>query len=322
MKFSAHQIIWNIRHLAIVVFLYISNPASAATQDTHGADQFGADYAFLDLMALSTDFAASHYRIDNDSDRVYIDIYRLPKRFTLAQTRTHTLKLEAALAYQDTRETVSTYSDANEYIDAQWITQGFSLGVIDHYQFGPHIDLVPSIRLGITRMQNIANYYGTLTQALAALYDGTLLNWTLNARLVNTGLGLRYHWKYQERENAVRATIHRISVISYNESNAVLAFRENANLLNTNAEFIVQTHAVFSQRRIDMIYLLGNNYFFGENRHTLGNVTSYQAGIGAEISLKPNNQRLQSTSYLRLYAQLQWAGNLRSAMLSLGYHSD
>lgn len=308
-----------IRTIAIAS-LILAQQTGVIAATTEGSADYGADYAFLNLMALSSDFAATKYRIENDSDNsdVNVNIYRLPTTFKLSKNDSYTLNLELAIAYQHTSQKIKTFSLPAEYIDSNWNTQGLTLGLIYQYKLNRHYYLLPSIRFGAANMENIADYHGELTQFYKPILDGDLLNWKSNSKIINAGFGLNYLWSISDRINTFSATLHHFRVSSYNESNSAVSFRESANLLNIKTDIITPTDMSLDDRRIDLIFLLGSNYFFGDNRRTLGHVISYQAGIGAELPIKI---KANSHDHIRISAQIQWATNMRSGLVNIGYNA-
>ena len=81
------------------------------------------------------------------------------------------------------------------------------------------------------------------------------------------------------------------------------------------ADIIVPTPLNIFNYRIDFVFLPGVNYFFGENRNTLGYTTSYQVGIGWELPLR----FLQyDFGFARLSGNYFWAKNMKGWLFSLG----
>lgn len=90
-------------------------------------------------------------------------------------------------------------------------------------------------------------------------------------------------------------------------------------MLAAKADMVFPTQQTMYGRRLDFVFLLGANDFFGENRNTLGYTTSYQAGLGAECPLKSGNEK---HGQLRLRGQWLWTINMEGWLLTLGYKPD
>ena len=124
-----------------------------------GSADLGVDYAFMSLMTLSPDFAAANYTIHNEgSSDVDISIGRLPYHIDLYNNGTSNLQLEISLAYQYTTETIPTFPAPGENIDAEWDTYGAGLGLIYEKNITKRLLFTPSLRIGIARMENKADY--------------------------------------------------------------------------------------------------------------------------------------------------------------------
>ncbi|WP_455376830.1 Solitary outer membrane autotransporter beta-barrel domain [Kaarinaea lacus] len=284
-----------------------------------GATDLGVDYAFMFIMALSPDFAAANYTVENeDGSEVDIRIGRLPYHVDLFEDSASQLQLEIALAYQRTTENISTFPVDGESIDAEWDTYGVDFGLLYEHKQSDNFRITPSLRFGLARMDSFARYNGPLTNSIKNQLEGTLFNWETNAAILNLGLGFSYSWELLDRASTLKANAYHVIVDSYNESNDTVKFTEPANMLTITSDMIFPTHLNIEEERLDLVLLLGVNNFFGENRRTLGYTTSYQAGIGGELPLV---WRQHKYGYLRLSGQLLWADNMDGWLITLGYSS-
>jgi hypothetical protein len=271
-------------------------------------------------MTLSTDFAAANYTIHNDDGTdVDIIIRRLPFHIGLLKDDTSDLQLEIAVAYQGTDQVIPTDPAPGENIDAVWETYGIDVGLLYELNITKNLFFTPSLRLGVTRMKNSADYNGTLTNILKDSFDNILFNWTTNTTVLNVGLGLKYRWTLLDRSSSVSADYYHINVESFNESSAAVNFNENANMITVKGDMIFPTDYTVHGDRIDLVLLLGSTSFVGENKDTLGYTTSYQVGIGSELPLKINQKK---RGYLRLSAHVLWAENMNGWLLTLGYSPE
>jgi hypothetical protein len=282
-----------------------------------GAHRLGADYAFLVLMTMSPDFSAADYTITNDQGSdVDVTISRLPLSVDLMSDPESRLYAEVSAAYQQTEQIVETFPGPGEYIDARWITKGAKLGLVHEQKWSENVRFTQNARFGIVKLKNNADYYGPLTESIRGLYDGTLLNWEADASISTLGVGLGYTWTLLDRISNVKADLFHAIVDSFNEDNDDLKFTENATMLSVKADMIFPSGIYIYDQRIDFVLMGGWNQFFGENRHTLGYSSSYQAGLGAEVPLHWNSKLF---GYLRLSGQGMWADNMRGGLVSLGY---
>lgn len=292
--------------------------ATAAIADhNNGASELGAGYAFLTLMALSPDFSAANYEIENDDGtQVDINITRFPFSKTIMKNKRSSLDLEFAVAHQSTRETFQIFPAPDEYIDTKWISNGASLGLLYEKDITKHLQFTPSLRVGASTLQNNADYYGELTNAISEVADGSLLNWDTNTALVSIGSGFRYHWRLLDRESRINTNVYRIRVNSFDESNDLLHFDEVANMLSINGDMIFPTNVHLFDERLDMVLLVGSTTFFGENRETLGYTSSYQAGFGSELPVRWNKK---IAGHVRFSGQFLWAQDMSGWKVSLGF---
>lgn len=306
---------WKSLILFILLWMLATREAQSANVD--GASNLGVDYAFLSLMTLSPDFAAANYVIhDSSGSNVNIQIARLPYQFELYSHDKACLNLELSLAYQRTTEITSTFPTPGENIDSTWNTLGAGLGLLFQYPISNNLFFTPSMRLGYTDMENHANYNGVQTNAIKNLFEGKYLNWHTNARINNLGLGVGYIREESEHISSINADIFHINVNSFNESDPAVNFNENANMMSIHGDWILPTGMKMYGSRISVVYILGTNTFFGENKNTLGYTTSYEGGIGAEFPLVTNNKK---HGHLRLIGEILWANNMQGWYLSLGY---
>lgn len=307
--------------LGIVLLLTAIGLNKAALADnSDGANDLGVDYAFLFLMTLSPDFAAANYTIENqDGSDVDITIGRLPFHVDLTTQPRSRLQFEGSVAYQRTKEIIGTFPDPGENIDARWNTYGAGAGLLYEFNLYEHLKVTPSLRAGIARMKNTADYNGVLTQQIKGLFEGKILNWHTNASIVSTGMGLSYDWTLLDRDSSFKADVYHIYVDSFRESDAAVKFTEHANMLAVNADMIFPTAIRIYDHRLDVVLLLGANQFLGENRHTLGYTTSYQGGIGGEL---PLNWGGKTYGHLRLSGQMLWASNMKGWLVTIGYMPD
>lgn len=284
------------------------------------AADYGVDYAFMSLMTLSPDFSAANYTIHNDDGSdVDISIGRFPFSFDLFNNEKSNLQLELTLAYQYTTQTVPTFPELGEHIDAEWDTYGADLGFICETHLTNNLFFTPSLRFGISRMENHADYNGELTNIIIKdQFEGTIFNWKTYVSVLNLGVGLRYNWQLLDRNSSIAANIYHACIDSFSESNDTIQFSERANMLALKADMIFPTDLTLIDYRIDFVLLLGSNHFFGENRNTLGYTTSYQGGLGVEFPIKFKQKEY---GYLRLSGQLLRAENMEGWLLTLGHNS-
>jgi hypothetical protein len=302
-----------------LLLLCINQTAFSDNQD--GARDLGVDYAFMSLITLSPDFAAANYTITNDAGLdVDISIYRLPYHIDLVSDGRSKLKLELAAAYQNTQEIIPTFpSIPGEYVDATWETYGFGLGLLYENRISEQWLFLPSVRLGVARMNNKADYNGLLTNAIKDQFEGTFFNWDTNSAVLNLGLGIKYDWTLLDRSSSITANIYHVIVDSFDESNQAFKFTEKANLLSVKADLIEPSEFYIADHRMDFVFLFGLNHFFGDNRRTLGYTTSYEAGIGAEFPLKYVNT---TYGHIRFSGQLLWADNMKGWLITVGYNPE
>lgn len=309
---------WKIS--VVLILLRLILPGSADVFALENQPDYGADYAFLTLMTLSPDFSASNYTIENkDGTKVHIKIGRFPHRITLAQGADSASQLEVTAAYQKTAEKASTFPLPEEFIDARWTTLGIGLGLIYEKKLNKRLSLIPSLRAGLSRIENRTNYNGDLTRELRTQLDEVLFNWRTDTALLNVGLGFRYNWKIFDRSSTLDTNIHRLAVESINEDNDNLKFSEQTNMAKFKADIVIPTNFEIENRRLDAILLLGTNYFFGKNRNTLGYNISHQVGTGCELPLKWHQK---AYGHLRLSGQFLWAKNMRGWMITMGYNPE
>jgi len=143
-----------------------------------------------------------------------------------------------------------------------------------------------------------------------------LFNWETNAHIINIGVGWTYFYELLERTSNVRIDINRIYVDSFNEDHKDLKFSELANMAALRNDVVFPTGMKIWGEDLNFVALLGTNYFFGENRNTLGYTTSYQAGFTIPIPVKWGQQKLFD---LDLGYQWHWAENMNGESFLFGF---
>lgn len=279
--------------------------------------ELSADYAFLNIITLSSDFSAARYEIDGGAENVSnidILIHRLPYSTDLNNNPNGRWILETAVALQRAQQS-GTFEDASLTVNSEWDIQGAELGLKYAATLAPGWQYVPGARLGVLRMTNSADYSNPNNPLIAEL-EGKYFNWKSHAALLDLSLGLHHHWRVLNRESLLDLTIHRMQVDSFNEQSKEVAFSEAANLASVQSEMIFPSGLRLSQRGVDGVLFLGSNVFFGENRKTLGYTASYRAGLAADIPIP------HLKAYIRLSGQLLRASNMRGWLLSIGYQAE
>ncbi len=304
--------------LFLISLLFLSSAVYGENVNDERA--IGAAYTYLFLLALSPDFAAANYTITDEFGLdLNISTSRLPYHIDLMKDSESSLQLEIVAAYQQTDEISQVIGLPGESIDAEWNSYGLGLGLLYEQNISKQLRFTPSLRVGIATMKNDAIYNGvTINQQIDDL-DGIFYNVDTNAHVLTLGLGLSYNWKVLNRASSIKADIYHSIVGSFDESHKAIKFTEEASMLALKADMIYPTEINIHDERLDFVLLLGSNYFFGENRKTLGYTTSYQAGIGAEFPIKWEHKKY---GYLRLSGQVLWAENMDGWLLSIGYNSD
>lgn len=292
---------------------------STAYGDNVDERAVGALYTYLFLLTLSPDLSAANYTIeDEDGVDFNLSSTRLPYHIDLKKNSVSNLQLEIVAAYQQAEEKFHFVGLPGEFVDSEWNTYGLGLGLLYEHNISKQLRFTPSLRVGVATMKNDAIYNGVNISQLKDDLDGIFFNVDTNASVLTLGLGLNYNWILLDRPSSFKANIYHSIVDSFNEGHKAIKFTDEASMMALKADMIFPTKINMHDERLDLVLLLGLNHFFGENRHTLGYTTSYQAGVGAEL---PIQWKQKKYGYLRLSGQVLWADNMDGWMLSLGYNS-
>ena len=310
----------NFQRCTFFLLLAICLNSAAYGGNVNDERAVGASYTYLFLLSLSPDFAAANYTITDELGQdIDISTARLPYHINLLRNSESTLQLEIVAAYQQTEEIIQLIDLPGETIDTKWDSYGIGLGLLYEHNISKQLRFTPSVRVGVATMKNDAIYNGVNISQQTDALDGVLFNVDTNASLLTLGLGLSYNWELLDRASSIKADIYHSIVDSFNESHDAIKFTEEASMLSLKADMIFPTNINMHNERLDFVLLLGSNYFLGENRHTLGYTTSYQAGIGAELPIQWGQKKY---GYIRLSGQVLWADNMDGWLLSLGYNSN
>ena len=280
-------------------------------------NRHGSDYAFLFLMTMTPYFSSATYTIEDDEGiDIDMSIGRFPLSLTLIDSKNFFLELEAEYAYQTTKASYPTFLDPGEYVDSKWDTYGFGLGLLYNYKISTHMLLRPNIRYAFGNLQNNTRYHGSLTKQIADQLDEShLFNWESNATILNIGLGWTYFFEMLDYTSNLRIDVNRVNVDSFNEDNEDVKFSEQANMAALRTDLVFPTGVKFWEEDLNLVVLLGTNYFFGENRRTLGYTKSYQAAIVIPFPVKWEQKILFD---LKLGYQWLWAERMNGTCLIFG----
>jgi hypothetical protein len=283
-------------------------------------NKLAADYAYLLLMTTTPYFATADYTIENeDGVDIDISITRFPLAINLLQTENSFLQLELEYALQTTNTIYPNpfFPNPGEYIDSEWDSYGFGLGLLYNYKIAKNLLLRPNIRYAFGGLKNDASYHGPQTIQIAdQLDEAHLFNWETNASIINIGVGWTYFYKMLDRISNVRIDVNHVYVDSFNEDHEDLKFSEQANMAALRSDMIFPTGMKIFGEDLNFVVLLGTNYFFGENRNTLGYNTSYQAGFTIPIPIKWNQKKLFD---LNLGYQYLWAEKMSGSAILYGF---
>ena len=296
----------------LIILAFFCKILLAAENNRHGSD-----YAFLFLMTMSPYFTSANYTIEDDEGiDIDLSIGRFPFSLILFENKHSFLELEAEYAYQTTKASYPTFPDPTEYVNSEWVTHGFGLGLLYNFKISTDMLLRSNIRYALGNLQNDTRYHGSLTKQIAdQLQESHLFNWKSNATILNIGLGWTYFFEMLEYTSNLRVDVNRAYIDSFNEDNEGVKFNEQANMAALRTDLLFPTGIKFWEENLNLVALLGMNYFFGENRKTLGYTASYQAAIVIPFPIKWGQEILFD---LKLGYQLLWAERMNGTCLIFG----
>ena len=143
-------------------------------------------------------------------------------------------------------------------------------------------------RLRLRRLDNSGSYRGPAVD-LKPVLDGLLFNWNMYAWLVTPSLAMEWADVTPERRMRIRTHAAYSWIQSFDESNRVLGFRENAGTYSVRGEYAAPTGLRIIDRSVDWVGFASYGGFFGGNRGALGFTTVSEVGAGLESPFDKGN---------------------------------
>lgn len=289
--------------LLLLPLLLIAGPAIAQDdlqdiRDQLGRDvrnsDIGAGYAQMLNLFTSPSISASLLELD---DGLEYDILKLPLQLELPPNkRGWQWVLRGTLSKASAEGNASIFED--EIIDTRWEAYSGELGAGLIVPLTGGLSLFAAGELGISRLENEADYNGPLGNLiLAPVADGVIFNWDTNARILSATLGFRQRWKLRERYELALNSYYTFShIASYSESGDLPSFSEDTGTLAATIDFRHPYAATIADMPLFGVAHIGGTTFVGENREALDFTHFYELGYSLGLDLPESNRFFESLS--------------------------
>ena len=295
-------------------------PAAAQSiRSTIANARLGPGYAQLLNLAATPDISAAHYELTGGDTRPSIDVLRVP-----FESRWRALSNDSDLYWRIAAGHLQVHDDFQVDvppggaggISSKWTAYSMTGGLAVEIRLADGLTLEPALDLSAAQLDNHASYSGAAT-SLQPLLDRLLFNWRTKASLVTPNLGLDWKMATPDRTVRVRGHLAWSWISSFDESDPVLKFQENAGVYSVRAEHVAPTGMQFGERPLHWVVFGGYAGFFGDNRNALGFNSIAQTGVGIEAPLSITH--LDSTR-VRLGASYLFGPSVKGWTVSLGFH--
>jgi hypothetical protein len=237
----------------------------------------GAGYAHLISFEAEPEIAAANFTVDSDDPGLSdadISAYKLPlyREFS-TDDGTWGWYAQGSISYLTLDETLKfeTLPGETESLDLEWKAYGalVEFGLI--FPFADGFSVAPGIGLGVSRLENDADFSSPLIEdALAPEFEGVLYNWETNASVARGNFALRYDKEHGSYRVKSSANISYSYIDSFSESRKFDGFSDHAATFNLKVDISHPLNMEIRKRPVFIIGHIGNTSFLGSNRDELG----------------------------------------------------
>ena len=303
--------------IAFAAALLATPAAAQSIRDTVAAARLGPGYAQMINLASAPDISAARYDIKGDDANPAIDVARVPWQSKLADLQDgRELWWRVAGSYLRFDLDFSLNSLPQPAgISSRWTAYSATAGIFARLPIGAGFTLEPGIDFGVARLDNDASYSANAA-LLQPLLDGSLFNWNTAAWLVTPGIALDWNREADGRRIAVRGHVAWSWIASFDESDPVVGFSETAGVYSIRGSYAAPTGGRIADRPVDWVAFVGYAGFVGPNRDALGFTNVAEAGLGIEIPIARNGNRINRA---RLGASYLFGSDVTGWAVTLGF---
>lgn len=272
-------------------------------------------YAQMQNLTLVPDLSTAHYRVDDGSGRMHVDVTRLGYETPVAdlgQGSALLARLTAGHLRMTTDLPVAVSGPGN--VATQWSAYGISGGVAGRFELGHGVTVVPALDAGLTRLANQSDYSGSGV-LLQPFLDGPIFNWNSDAWVLTPHLGIDWVPDTPGRRIAVHAHTAWSRVATYGESDRARRFTETAGVYSVRAEHAMPTTLRLFERQVEWALFGGHSGFLGPGRSTLGFSSVAEVGIGLQV---PLSSKSEASKRLRVGFSYLFGTHVRGWTVSMG----
>ena len=241
----------------------------------------GAGYA--QMLNFFVDPSISASRLESDDGTEY-NVFKMPLQYEFPATDGGwQLAIRGTLSHANAENDFSLLGD--EIIEGTWEADSALIGLGVLVPAGESFTWFLGGQIGISRLENEADYRGELSSAIVApVVDGILFNWDTNARIASVTAGLDYRARFAERYDLKLNTRYTHShIASYSESRDLQSFSEDTGTFSASADLDHPYNASLWNLPLFGVARVGATAFAGPARDALGFTHFYSIGYSVGV---------------------------------------
>jgi autotransporter-like protein len=275
--------------LALLVLLMALAVGGVRGQDLD-TRSLESGYARLVSFEAQPEISAARLTVDSDDSNASdldIDTAKVPlyREFPLAGGEKRWF-LQATGSYLSMNETlgIELSADFTEELELDWTGYGALVEAGLVFPLTDSLEIAPSIGLGVTRLENDADFTSSvIEEALAGRLDGILYNWDTLASVVRLSSALRYDREFGTWRIKGSAYLSGSYIDSFDESDRFGGFTDEAANFGMSLD---ASHPLAWKVRDYPVFIIGHlglTQFLGADRDALGFSSFGEAGVSLGI---------------------------------------
>lgn len=250
----------------------------------------GAGYAHMLNFFIEPNISASRL----STKEADYDVFKLPLQYEISGDDGNAdVLLRATLSHASAEEEFSLIE--GETVDGEWKADSAGFGAGLRWPVTEGLSVLLGGEVGISRLENDADYNGPLGELLLApILDGVLFNWDTNAWIASANAGLEYGWRWRERyEMSAKGRYTYSHIASYSESRDLPSFSEDTGTASVKLDMKHPWGGSLWGRPLFGVANIGATAFTGSNRDALAFTHFYEFGYSLGLDISNDNRFLE-----------------------------
>jgi hypothetical protein len=282
-----------------------------------GPNRLGAFYAATINFAVNPDISTATYHVqDENLGDPTISVFRLPLRYVSNIDGSGFRPfVQAGFAYQTIESSFDLLD--SESIDTEWRAYGGSIAIGLEMPIGKRLKIMPVIDGGLVRLENDAEYNGTVSNlVLKPAFEGLVFDWEADAWLMGASLGIDYRRRFKRVDFNFHGSLTHNYIETYDSSSGLIEFDSQVTTFDINTDTVVPTGMSISVFPLAAVVTVGYTTFLGPDRDELGFEYFFEGGLALEMDVSEKDWMLQN---FRLGGKGIYGEDVTGWSLILGY---